>query len=249
MIRPRGIAVRTDPKIAQAEGVPPRNGLVWGEPLPAVTTILEHGIAYQVDLSEGQKTGYYLDQRENHRAAARYMAGRRVLDMHCYVGGFALAAAKLGGASEVLGVDSSAWAIGQARANAQANGLENVSFATGEAFAMLQSLAAEGQRFGAVILDPPRFAGSARSIDAALRAYHRLNRLGVELLEPEGILVTSSCSGRVTREDFRDMLFGVGLKTRCDLQILEQRGAAPDHPVRVSCPETEYLKCFICRVA
>ncbi len=130
----------------------------------------------------------------------------------------------------MLGVDSSAWAIDQARANAQANGLENVSFATGEAFAMLQSLAAEGQRFGAVILDPPRFAGSARSIDAALRAYHRLNRLAVELLEPEGILVTSSCSGRVTREDFRDMLFGVGLKARCDLQILEQRGAAPGSP-------------------
>ena len=99
-----------------------------------------------------------------------------------------------------------------------------------------------------MILDPPRFAGSRLSIDQALRAYHRLNRLGVDLLEPGGILVTCSCSGRVTRDDFRKMLAGVAQKTRRDLQLLEQRGAAPDHPVRITVPETDYLKCFICRV-
>jgi len=244
---PRGIVVRTDRKIAQAEAIPPCDGLAWGEPLDAVTTLHENGIRYRVELGQGQKTGYYLDQRENRRAAAGYLAGQRVLDMCCYVGGFALAAAKLGPAREVLGIDSSDRALEQARLNARENALDNVRFESGEIFAALESLAAAGERFGGVILDPPRFAGSARSIDQALRAYHRLNRWGVQLLEPGGILVTCSCSGRVTREDFRRMLSGVAQKTRRDLQVIEQRGASPDHPVSVSCPETEYLKCFIVR--
>ena len=224
-----------------------RDGLAWGEPLDPVTVIRENGILYHVDLGEGQKTGYYLDQRENRRAAAAYLRGRRVLDMCCYIGGFSLAAARHGPAREVLGVDGSDRAVQQAQANARENALENVHFQTGECFQTLQAMASAGERFGGVILDPPRFASSARSIDQALRAYHRLNRLGVELLEPGGILVTCSCSGRVTREEFRRTLFGVAQKSRRSLQLLEQRGAAPDHPVAVSCPETEYLKCFICR--
>lgn len=246
---PQGITVRTDRKIAVAEGMAPHDGPVWGEPLPGSLDLREHGLAYRVDLGEGQKTGYYLDQRQNRLAAAGYLRGRRVLDVCCYVGGFSLAAARLGQAREVLGIDGSHRAIEQARLNAQQNGLDNVRFEVADAFDKLDSLRAAGERFGGVILDPPRFAGSRLSIDHALRAYHRLNRLGVELLEPGGILVTCSCSGRVTREDFRRMLHGVAQKTRRDLQILEQRGASPDHPVHVSCPETEYLKCFICRVA
>jgi 23S rRNA (cytosine1962-C5)-methyltransferase len=248
LLAPRGIMVRSDRKIARAEGMEPHDGLAWGEPLDPLTTVRENGISYRIDLGEGQKTGCYLDQRENRRAAAGYLGGRRVLDVCCYIGGFSLAAARLGPAREVLGIDSSERAIQQARTNARENGLENARFETGECFETLQTMAARGERFGGVILDPPRFAGSARSIDQALRAYHRLNRLAVELLEPGGILVTCSCSGRVTREDFRRMLSGVAQKTRRDLQILEQRGASPDHPVRISCPETEYLKCFICRV-
>jgi 23S rRNA (cytosine1962-C5)-methyltransferase len=244
----RGIVVRSDRKIAQAEGMEIRDGLAWGEPLDAVTAIHENGILYRIDLGEGQKTGCYLDQRENRRAAAGYLGGRRVLDMCCYIGGFSLAAARHGPAREVLGVDSSDRAIQQAQVNARENVLENIRFQSGECFQTLQDMVSAGERFGGVILDPPRFAASARSIDQALRAYHRLNRLGVELLEPGGILVTCSCSGRVTREEFRRTLFGVAQKTRRNLQLLEQRGAAPDHPVGISCPETEYLKCFICRV-
>ena len=247
LTRPQGIIVRSDLKMAAAEGMEPFDGLAYGQPPPTPLAICEHGIAYSLDLGQGQKTGYYLDQRENHRAAAGYFRGRRVLDMFCYTGGFSLAAAKLGAAREVLGVDSSQRAIDEAHRGARENGLDNVRFQTGEGFAVLESLAAAGERFGGVILDPPRFAGSRLSIDHALRAYHRLNRLGVQLLEPGGILVTCSCSGRVSREDFRQMLAGVSQKTRRDLQILEQRGAAPDHPVRLACPETEYLKCFICR--
>jgi 23S rRNA (cytosine1962-C5)-methyltransferase len=248
LARPAGITVRSDRKIAAAEGMTISDGVAWGEPLPPVTTITEHGVRYRVELGEGQKTGYYLDQRENRAAVARYFGGRRVLDMFCYLGGFSLAAARLGPAAEVLAFDSSQRAIDQARANALDNGLANVRFEVAEAFEQLETLRAAGERFGAVILDPPRFAGSRASIDQALRAYHRLNRLGVELLEPGGILVTCSCSGRVTRDDFRRMLQGVAQKTRRDVQLLEQRGAAPDHPVRITVPESEYLKCFIARV-
>lgn len=248
LARPEGILLRTDPKIATAEGMDVREGLVWGQPWQEPLRILEHGLAYEVPLGSGQKTGYYLDQRENRRAAAAWFRGRRVLDMFCYLGGFSLAAAALGGASEVLGFDSSQKAVEQARHHARENHLSQVHFESGEAFATLEGLQARGEHFGAVILDPPRFAGSRAGIDQALRAYHRLNRLGMQLLEPGGILVTCSCSGRVSREQFRQMLFGAAQKAGRDLQLLEQRGAAPDHPVRLSCPETDYLKCFIARV-
>jgi 23S rRNA (cytosine1962-C5)-methyltransferase len=249
LISPRGIYVRTDPKIARSEGMEADDGLAWGDPAPASVTIEEHGLVYAVDVGGGgQKTGYYLDQRENRLAAAHYLRGRRVLDMFSYAGGFALTAARLGNAAEVLGVDSSQRAIEHAQANAAANGIGNVHFEVGEAFKTLERSATENRRFDAVILDPPRFAGSRQSIDQALRAYHRLNRLGVAILEPGGILVTCSCSGRVSRNDFFDMLFGVAQKTRRDLQILESRGASPDHPVRVGIPESDYLKCVICRV-
>ena len=169
------------------------------------------------------------------------------MDVCCYVGGFALAAAKIGGAREVLGIDSSEKAVLQARDHAAANQLPNVTFEVGECFRTLEQKVAAGEKFGGVILDPPRFAASRDTVDQALRAYHRLNRLAVDLLEPGGILVTCSCSGRVSREQFLKMLSGVSQKTGRDLQILEQRGPAPDHPVRISCPETDYLKCFVCR--
>jgi 23S rRNA (cytosine1962-C5)-methyltransferase len=176
------------------------------------------------------------------------MQGRRVLDMFCYSGGFALAAASLGRAKEVMGVDGSERAVALATANAQLNGLANVRFEQADCFERLAELSSAGERFGAVILDPPKFARSRQSVNDALRAYHRLNRLGVEVLEPGGILVTCSCSGHVSREDFLFTLSGVAQQAGRDIQILEQRGAAADHPVAATCLETEYLKCFICRV-
>jgi 23S rRNA (cytosine1962-C5)-methyltransferase len=169
--------------------------------------------------------------------------------MFCYSGAFSLNAALNGGAREVLGIDSSPKAIALARANAELNGATNVHFEAANCFQALERLAAEGRRFDAIVLDPPKFTRSRRSLDEALRAYHGLNRLAVDVLEPGGILVTCSCSGHVSREDFLFMLLGVAEQTGRDIQVLEMRGAAADHPLAVTCLEGEYLKCFICRVA
>ncbi|HEY2148347.1 MAG TPA: methyltransferase domain-containing protein, partial [Pirellulales bacterium] len=153
-----------------------------------------------------------------------------------------------GHASEVLCVDTSEKAIVLAHANVQLNGLSNLHFQAGDGFRALQELNAAGQRFGAVILDPPKFARSRAAVNDALMAYHRINRLAVDLLEPGGILVTCSCSGHVLREDLLQMLAGVAQRSGRNIQILQQRGASSDHPVSATCLESEYLKCFICRV-
>lgn len=245
-LRPRGIVLKQERGIGPLEGIKLEEGLVWGEVPDGPIFITENQLKFGVDLREGQKTGYYLDQRDNRAAVARYAYGRRVLDVCCYAGGFSLNAAQ--NATEVLGIDTSARAVALATENARLNNITNVKFETGDAFATLDRLAAEGQRFGMIILDPPKFANKRDRVEEALMAYHRLNRSAVDLLEPGGILVTCSCSGHVHREDFLDMLAGVAQRSGRDLQILEQRGAAPDHPVSATCLETEYLKCFICRV-
>jgi 23S rRNA (cytosine1962-C5)-methyltransferase len=246
-LHPTGIFLRTEKGVSKAEGIDLRDGLHWGTAPEGPVFITENGLRYGVDLAEGQKTGFYLDQRENRSAAARYFTGRKVLDLFCYSGGFSLNAAA-GGASEVHGFDSSQKAIALARANAELNGLHNIGFEAADCFAALQTLSAEGQRFGAVVADPPKFARSRSGIEDALRAYHSLNRLAVDVLAPGGILVTCSCSGHVSREDFLYMLVGVAQQTKRDIQILEMRSAAPDHPATATCLESEYLKCFICRV-
>lgn len=247
-LEPRGIVLRHEKGTYQAEGIELDEGLVWGELPEGPVFVSEHGLRYGVDLREGQKTGFYLDQRENRRAAAGYLRGRRVLDMCAYSGGFGLCALALGGAREVWAIDTSPRAVALIEANAQLNGLR-VRAEEDDCFAGLDRLAGQGERFGGIILDPPKFARSRQSLADALRAYHRLNRRAVDLLDPGGILITCSCSGQVTREDFQEMLAGVAQQSGRPIQILEQRGAAPDHPVSVSCLETEYLKCFICRVA
>ncbi len=248
LANPRGIVVRTERGMTQAEGLDLRDGPYWGQSPEAPVVVLENGLRWQVDLLEGQKTGFYLDQRENRRVAARYVRGRRVLDMFCYTGGFSIAASVTGQASEVLAFDSSQKAVELARSNAALNSVTNIRFQAGDAFDVIKSLAAAGERFGAVILDPPKFARTRAAREEALRAYHWLNRIGIGLLEPEGILVTCSCSGLITREDFLDVLAGAAQQARRHVQVLEQRGASPDHPVAVNCPESEYLKCFVCRV-
>ncbi len=248
MVHPKGVMIRTERGVSKAEGLELRDGPYWGEQPEGPLTIVDNGLNYEVDLAEGQKTGFYLDQRENRVAAARYFRDRRVLDMFCYSGGFSMAAAAIGGARETLGIDSSQKAVSLAWANAHRNGLKNVRFERGDGFEALQSLVDSGERFGGVSLDPPKFARSRGAVEEALRAYHWLNRLGVSLVEPGGYLVTSSCSGHVSREDFLYMLVGVAQQTRREIQILEQRGASPDHPVSAACLEGEYLKCFICRV-
>ncbi len=248
LTHPQGIMIRTERGVSRAEGLDLRDGPYWGHAPDGPLAIVDGGLKYELDLAEGQKTGFYLDQRENRVAAARYFRDRRVLDMFCYSGGFSMAASALGGAREVLGVDTSQRAVALAWINAERNGLKNVRFQQGDGFQTLESLVEAGERFGGVVLDPPKFARSRRAVEEAMRAYHWLNRLAVTLLEPGGILATCSCSGHVSREDFLYMLVGVAQQTGREIQVLEQRGASPDHPVNAACLESEYLKCFICRV-
>ena len=243
-----GIFIRTDPVTAKAENADITQGLFCGE-LPAKPIIIhEHGLKFHVDLSLGQKTGYYLDQRDNRLAAASYMQDRSVLDVCSYTGGFAVYASAIGKAKHVTCLDSSERALDLANANAELNQVANIDYLHGDCFEMLDELVQENYRYDAIILDPPKFARSRARTDEALRAYHRLNRVAVSLLNPDGILVTNSCSGLIPRQDFVWMLAEVAQKSGRQIQFIEQRGAAADHPVSATCLENEYLKCFICRV-
>lgn len=247
IVQPKGMILRTDPAMLKLEGFELNDGRTWGA-IPKEPIVLdEYGVKLEVDLRAGQKTGFYLDQRENRRAVGEMLRGKRVLDMFCYTGGFSLAAAK-SGATEVLGVDGSKPAIARAEANAARNNLPNVRFEVADGFEKLEALAAAGEMFDAVILDPPKFARGRSGVNTALMAYHRLNRTALNVLRPGGLLITCSCSGSVSREDFQLMLSGVAQKSGRDIRLLDQRGAAADHPVSATCLETEYLKCFVCRV-
>ncbi len=249
LVPARGILLRgAERGLAKLEGLDLVDRVVRGAAPDGPLFVREHGMTFGVDLAEGQKTGYYLDQRDNRQAAARYARGRRVLDMFCYSGGFAMACGITGGARSVLAVDSSAKATALAKANAQLNGSTTIEVETSDAFEKLDTLAGNGERFGMVILDPPKFARSRATVEDALRAYHRINRRACDLLEPGGILVTCTCSGSVTRDEFLETLSGVAQRTGRTVQLLEVRGAAADHPVSASCLEGEYLTCVIARI-
>jgi len=247
-LSPRGICLRVDEKTASHEQMERADAWVRGSAPDGPILFRQNGLTLCVDLLEGQKTGTYLDQRSNHAAAATYMHGKRVLDVCCYAGGFGLAAAAAG-ATEVIGLDGSAKALQQASENAERNGLTNIRFERGDCFDYMAAAAGAGEKFDAVILDPPRFAGSRHQIESAIRAYQRLNSSAVDLLPRGGVLVTCSCSGRVSRSDFLNMLASVARRRGRSISILESHGASADHPISVSCPETDYLKCMICEVS
>lgn len=247
-LSPASIVLRTEKGILEEEGLELRDGVLRGrepaEPFPLV----ENGLRYRVDVRTGQKTGFYLDQRENRPRAAAFAEGRRAADVCCYTGGFTLPLLRAG-ASSVVGVDVSASALELARENARENGLDaGATFVEANAFAWLEGQAEAGARYGLVVLDPPRFARSSRGVPQALRGYGRLNELAVRCLEPGGILVTCSCTGRVSREDFLGVLGQVEERTGRRIRVLESRGQARDHPVSPTCPETAYLKCLVCAV-
>lgn len=247
LLSPRAVYLRCDPHVAAQEGLTLESGWLDGREPDGPVEFTEHGLTHRVDPTAGQKTGFYLDQRENRAAAARLLAGRRVLDVFCYTGAFALNAAR-GGAADVLGIDSSQRAVDAATEGAARNGLTGARFEVADALPTLDRLVARGERFGGVVLDPPKFAKSRGQVDAALRAYLHVNRRGLELLEPGGVLVTCSCSGAVSRDDFRSVLATAAVQARRPVQLLEERGASPDHPVSVTCLETDYLKCLVARV-
>lgn len=244
----RGVLLRVDPAIAAQEGLPEADGLALGAEPPTDLLLVENGVSYRIDLRSGQKTGFYLDQRDNRAAVARYARGRRVLDLFCYSGGFALQALKNGGAEHATGLDSSAPAIEAARRNAVLNGVSNARFETAEVFDALARLRDRGERFGLVVCDPPKFARGARAVDDAMRGYLRLNRLAADVVEPGGVLATCSCSGLIDRATFAGVLAQVAELSGRPIQILESRGPSPDHPILTSCPETSYLKCLIAHV-
>ena len=249
--KPKGIVVRTEKGMGEAEAIDLTDGPVRGELPPDGFAVRENGLTWGVDLAAGQKTGLYLDQRDNRRAAANLCAaavpGAKVLDLFSYSGGFGLTLLAAGGASSARCVDSSKSALELATMNAARNGLsDRATFTAGKAFEALDDLKAKGERFDAVVCDPPKMTRTRKSVENALRGYHRLNADCVELLNPGGVLVTCCCSGLISREKFSQMLAGVAARTGRRLRVLESRGAAPDHPTAPQVPESEYLKCLLC---
>jgi 23S rRNA (cytosine1962-C5)-methyltransferase len=247
LLQPVGIHLRTERGIGKLEGLELHDGPLWGQAPDGPVPVEECGLKFLVNLAEGQKTGFYLDQRDNRQASARLAAGRRVLDAFCYTGAFGLHAARAG-ASAVLGIDQSAPALELALANARLNGLENVEFRREDVFEALDNLVAAGERFGLVILDPPKFARDRHAVEEALRGYRRLQGRAVRLLEPDGFLVTCCCSGLITAAMLEELLAQVAAEEKREVRLLEVRGAAPDHPVSVACLESKYLKCLIAHV-
>lgn len=247
-IRPTGVVLRTEKGILDDEGLELKDGLVRGTLPDEAITVREGTLDFEVDLRTGQKTGFYLDQRENRVRAATYASGRTVADVCCYSGGFSVAAATAG-AHSVVGVDTSRPALELAARNADRNGVaDRTDFVRGDAFRWLENEASAGSRYGMIVLDPPRFARTRRGVRQAIRAYEGLNGLALRCLEPDGILVTCSCSGRVSADDFAGAVATAAAATGRRVQILERRGQAADHPVATTCPESSYLKCLICRV-
>jgi len=246
---PRGIWLRTEKGIRESEGLEISDGLVRGEEPPRPLALLENGLKFEVDVTQGQKTGGFLDQRENHLAVAQRVHGHRVLDLFCYAGGFGVTATALGGASAVVGVDSSEPALDLARRNADLNGVsDQTEFIKSDAFKFLEEAAAKGEQFNTVIVDPPKMTRRRKGLAGALRGYRSLNELAVKLISPGGLLVTCSCSGLISRGDLESMLAAVATSTGQRIQILESRGQSADHPVSPNCPENAYLKCLVCRV-
>jgi 23S rRNA (cytosine1962-C5)-methyltransferase len=241
---PAGIVERVEVRIRDLEQLPPRaSGLLWGE--KSATEVGMNGVRFLYDGLEGQKTGAFLDQRENYAAAARYAHGE-ALDAFCYQGAFALhVAAKCSG---VTGVDSSRPALEMADKNAALNGRE-VDWVEANAFDLLRDYAAANRHYDTVVLDPPAFAKTKRDLDKALRGYKELNLRAIKMLRPGGILVTCSCSFHVSGADFLKVVADAAQDSHKSLRIVENRGAAKDHPILLNVAETNYLKCMILSVS
>jgi 23S rRNA (cytosine1962-C5)-methyltransferase len=244
-LHPASIVERVDPRVRQLEELPPRpSGLVRGEKGSTIFTM--NGIQFHFDALEGQKTGAFLDQRENYAAAAQYAHGE-ALDAFCYQGGFALHLAPR--CSRVTGIDSSRPALEVADRNAMLSHRDQnqpeIEWIEANAFDLLKDYSASGQRYDTIVLDPPAFAKTKRDLDAALRGYKELNLRALKMLRPGGVLVTCSCSYHVGQADFIEMLADAARDARRALRLVEVRGQGRDHPILLNVPETAYLKCVI----
>lgn len=248
LLNPKGIFERGDMDTRLREKLPPRVGPVRGETPPERLTITENGLRFWVDVWKGHKTGFYLDQRDNRRRAAPYLMGERVLNAFSYTGSFAVYALRAG-AKEVINLDTSAEALRLAEENAALNGFEGrVRSLEGNAFQVLRKFRDEGERFDAIVLDPPRFAPTKAVLENALRGYKDINWLAMRLVKQGSYLVTFSCSGMVSPELFQQVLFAAALDAKQEVLILERLTQSRDHPILLTFPESEYLKGFLCRV-
>ena len=243
IFRPRGILERNDPRVRAHEGLASQVGVLHGE-VPETVTVSENGVRLEADLWRGQKTGLFLDQRENH-AMAREYAGGRVLDGFTYNGGFGLAVAAK--ADEVLAVDVSTEAVARVQRNATLNGVTNVTAREANVFDLLHDLDGRGERFDTVILDPPAFAKSKSAVEKARRGYKEINLRALKLLRPGGCLVTCSCSYHVHEGDLEEILADAAADAGATVSVVEKRRQARDHPILLGVPETYYLKCFVLR--
>jgi 23S rRNA (cytosine1962-C5)-methyltransferase len=234
---------RSDAEVRGLEGLEPRAGFARGNRNASRCPIVEYGLNFRVDVEQGQKTGFFLDQRENRQRVRALAYGREVLDGFCYTGGFAIASLA-GGAKRVTAMESSAAALEVAKENLAANPYDasKVDFLQGDVFSMLRTLRDKGARFDLVVLDPPKFAPTAAQAKNAARAYKDINLLALKLLAPGGLLATFSCSGGIPAALFQSIVAGAALDAGVDAKIIERFGAAADHPVALEFPEGDYLK-------
>jgi 23S rRNA (cytosine1962-C5)-methyltransferase len=251
LLAPAGIYERSDVDVREKEGLERKSGLLWGEEPPYQIEILENGHRFLVNVREGHKTGYYIDQRENRVQVVPFCRnpGSEVLDAFAYSGAFSVYAAA-GGASRLTLVDSSGTALDLARQNLalSTTGAQQAEYVEGDVFTVLRAYRAEERRFDVIVLDPPKFAHTRREVEQASRAYKDINLLAFQLLRPGGVLFTFSCSGRVSADLFQKIVFGALADTDREGQIIGQLAQGADHPVALTFPEGAYLKGLICRV-
>jgi 23S rRNA (cytosine1962-C5)-methyltransferase len=249
LLAPRGVYERSDVDVRAKEGLPERVDPLWGEEPPELVEVLENGHRFLVDVRQGHKTGFYLDQRENRARLPAYSDGGDVLDVFAYTGGFAVYAAG-GRASSVTLVESSAPVLDLARRNLALNGSppDSVECVEGDVFSVLRGYRAQDRRFDVVVVDPPKFAHSEREVKRAARAYKDVNLLAFRLLRPGGTLFTCSCSGSVSADLFQKIVFGAAVDAEQEAQIVGYLAQGADHPVALTFPQGAYLKGLICRV-
>jgi 23S rRNA (cytosine1962-C5)-methyltransferase len=241
---PKGILERNDPKVRLLEGLEQKVSVLHGE-VPEEILAKENGVAFYYDLRNGQKTGSFLDQRENHAAAGQYSSGE-ILDCFAYQGGFALTVANK--SAHVEAVDMAPAALNAAHRNQESNAISNVTFREANTFDLLKEYDEVGRRFDTVILDPPAFAKNRDSIPAAQRGYKEINLRAMKLLKPGGYLVTCSCSYHISEPLFLQVLAEAAIDARKTVTVVERRTQARDHPILLTMPETHYLKCMIVKV-
>ncbi len=244
----RGVYERSDSTVRRLEGLEERVGLIWGEEPPAVIEYDDDGVTVQVDVRNGAKTGLFLDQRDNQRAAASEAEGRSVLNCFSYTGLFSLRAAKRG-ATSVTDVESSEVFNGMNQAQWERNGLTVPHTVVAEnVFDYLRARERAGDRHDMIVLDPPAFTKNRASREAAARGYNEINRMALRMLRPGGVLVTCSCSHHLTASEFRDIVENAAVDAGRTARLIAQRSQPPDHPILIQAPESEYLKCLILAV-